>query len=126
MAAGDGVAVAAALGFLGRLKLNLGRVRGFKVSVFASPFSPDKAARGKTFHDFMKVSEVLASQECGRLLTLLKPLFSSPVSSWLLLTGFTKQLNHRENKTDLKSASSRLIHNKYLGTKVVDFSQTGR
>lgn len=36
------------------------------------------------------------------------------------------QLNHRENKTDLKSASSRLTHNKYLGTKVVDFSQTGR
>lgn len=52
MAAGDGVAVASALGFLGRLKLNLGRVRAFKGLFLLLPFSPDKAARGKHFTDF--------------------------------------------------------------------------
>lgn len=57
-------------------------------------------------------------------------LFSNPCSQALSPPGCfslaSSRPNHRENKTDLKSASYRLIHNKHLGTRVVEFSQTGR
>lgn len=48
-------------------------------------------------------------------------LLSSPLSSWVFLAGVvTAQLRRKQNKPN------RLTHNKYLGTKVVEVSQTGR
>ena len=126
---GDGVAVMPALGLLGQL--NLGRIRAFQGLFIASSPSAQGGIEmtrqlvgniSRLFKEGEQGAGVLGTwTPAGLSLNHCSQTLSPPGCFWLA----SLQPNYRENKTKLKSASNRLIHNKYLGTKVVEFSQTG-